>query len=84
MKISHTALMRIEEERKVLMVQSESFPEIVYAADRNNNVVWVINRRTGKELEIAVENVDAFIDELVEVVDVHLSRPKVCKISRVV
>ena len=73
MYISHDDLMRIEEQRHVLTVQSD-FPEIAYAIDRPNNVIWVINRQTGAQMEISQENVYAFADELMSVAELHLGQ----------
>lgn len=71
MKISHTDLMKIEEQHHVITIQSD-FQEIAYAVDRRNGVMWIINRQTGAQLEIAGENVYKFADELMSVADIFL------------
>lgn len=71
MKISHSDLLTIEQSEHILTVQSD-FPEIAYAIDRRNGVMWVINRQTGAQMEIAQENVYKFADELMSVAEVYL------------
>ena len=71
MKISDIQLTLIEQRTGALIVQSD-YPEIAYAIDRRNNVMWVINRRTGAQLEIAAENVHKFADEMMSVTDIYL------------
>lgn len=71
MKISHNDLLTIEKKRHVITIQSD-YPEIVYAIDRRNKVMWVINRQTGAQLEIAAENVYKFADEMMSVADVYM------------
>ena len=75
MKISHNDLLTIEKKRHIITIQSD-YPEIVYAIDRRNKVMWVINRQTGAQLEIAAENVYRFADELMSVADVHMRMRK--------
>jgi len=76
MKISNESLIHIEESNNVITVQSD-FPEIVYAI--GHGAIWIINRQTGQELQIAQENVYAFADELMSVAEVHLrGLHKVC------
>lgn len=78
MKISHTDLMTLEEQRHIITVQSD-FPEIAYAIDRRNNAMWIINRQTGAQLEISGENVYKFADEMMSVAEVHLGERKMRK-----
>lgn len=80
MKISHTDLMKIEEQHHVITIQSD-YPEIVYAVDRRNDAMWIINRQTGAQLEISGENVYKFADELMSVADVYMRRNGLHKAS---
>jgi hypothetical protein len=66
-------LTKIEYQKGVLIVQSEA-PEIVYVIDPKNDVLWVINKDTGAQLEIAAENVYKFADEMMSVADIYLKR----------
>jgi len=75
MKIQDIELTRIEQEKGVLIVQSD-FREIAYAIDKRRGVMWIINRQTGAQLEIAAENVYRFADELMSVADVHMRMRK--------
>lgn len=78
MKISHTDLMKIEEQHHVITIQSD-FQEIAYAVDRRNDAMWIINRQTGAQLEISGENVYKFADEMMSVAEVHLGERKMRK-----
>ena len=71
MVIQDIELTRIEQEKGVLIIQSD-FHEIAYAIDKRRGVMWVINRQTGAQLEIAGENVYKFADEMMSVADVYL------------
>jgi hypothetical protein len=71
MKITDMMLTQIEEQKKVLLIQS-SFPDLVYAVDKKNKGLWLLNRRTGAEIEIDVANVYKFAFELMDVVDIHI------------
>lgn len=71
MKINDIQLTRIEQQKGILIVQSD-FPEIAYAIDRRNNVMWVINRQTGAQLEIDGDNVYKFADEIMSVADIYI------------
>ena len=73
MKIQDIELTRIEQEKGVLIVQSD-FREIAYAIDKRRGVMWVINRQTGAQLEIDGDNVYKFADEMMSVADVYLKR----------
>ena len=73
MKISHNDLLTIEKKRHIITIQSD-YPEIVYAIDRRNKVMWVINRQTGAQLEIDGDNVYKFADEMMSVADIFLKR----------
>ena len=73
MRITESMLTKIEYQKGVLIVQSEA-PEIVYAIDPKNDVLWVINKDTGAQLEIVAENVYKFADELMSVADIYLKR----------
>lgn len=70
MKIKHNDLPTLEE-RGLVVIQSD-FSEIAYAVDRRNGVMWLINRQTGAQLEIAAENVHKFADELMSVAEMLL------------
>jgi hypothetical protein len=41
--------------------------------------LWIINRQTGAELQIAAENVYAFADELMSVAEVHIGEHELRK-----
>jgi len=73
MRITESMLTKIEYQKGVLIVQSEA-PEIVYAIDPKNDVLWVINKDTGAQLEIAAENAYKFADEIMSVADIYLKR----------
>jgi len=73
MKIQDIELTRIEQEKGVLIIQSD-FHEIAYAIDKRRGVMWVINRQTGAQLEIDGDNVYKFADEMMSVADVYLKR----------
>jgi len=73
MRITESMLTKIEYQKGVLIVQSEA-PEIVYAIDPKNDVLWVINKDTGAQLEISAENVYKFTDEMMSVADIYLKR----------
>lgn len=80
MVIEDIELTRIEREKGVLIVQSD-FREIVYAIDKRRGVMWVINRQTGAQVEIAAENVYKFADEMMSVADVYMRRNGLHKAS---
>lgn len=71
MKISQNDLLALEEKRKLPVVQSD-FPEIAWVPDRSNDVLWLINRQTGAQVEIAAENVYKFMDEGMSVAEIFL------------
>jgi len=73
MKIQDIELTRIEQEKGVLIIQSD-FREIAYAIDKRRGVMWVINRQTGAQLEIDGDNVYKFADEMMSVADIFLKR----------
>lgn len=73
MKITHNDLLYIEDKRKVITIQSE-FPEIAYAVDKKNNVIWMINRQTGAQIEMAAENVYKLAFEMMDVTDLYLQQ----------
>jgi len=80
MKINLSDLQRIEEEHNVITIQSD-YPEIAYAVDKPNGVIWLINRQTGAQLEVSAENVYAFADELMSVAEVHMGQTGLHKVS---
>lgn len=80
MLITESMLTKIEYQKGVLIVQSEA-PEIVYAIDPKNDALWVINKDTGAQLEIAAENVYKFADEMMSVADVYMRRNGLHKAS---
>jgi hypothetical protein len=69
MYIPQEQILAIEQRHNVIAVQSD-FPEIIYAV--GHGALWIINRQTGAELQIAAENVHAFADELMSMAEVHL------------
>ena len=71
MKISQSQLTQLEAEKGIPLVQS-SFPEIVYGIDRTNGVLWQINRRTGEQSNIRLENIYAYAFELMDVADMFM------------
>ena len=73
MKLSHNDLLTIEERHNVITIQSD-YPEIAYAIGHGS--MWIINRRTGQELEIAAENIHPFADEMLSVADLYLPQNK--------
>lgn len=73
MKITDMMLTEIEQSKKVIIVQSE-FPDTVYAIDRRNDTMWIIDRRTGAQFQIAGENTYKFADEMMSVADLYMKR----------
>lgn len=80
MKITDMKLTEIEQKRNVLLIQS-TYPDIAYAIDRFNKVMWVINRRTGEQMEIDVENVYAFAFEMMDIADLFLKNKTLFKVG---
>jgi hypothetical protein len=66
-------LTEIEQSKKVLIVESE-FEGIVYAVDRRNDTLWIIDRKAGTQLQIAGDNAYKFADEMLSVADIYLKQ----------
>jgi hypothetical protein len=79
MKITDLQLTQIEQ-KGILPIQS-SLRDTVYAIDKRNGVLWLIDRRTGAQIGIAVENVHALADELISVVEVHMPQKNLWKVG---
>lgn len=75
MKITNVQLTRLEAEKGIICVQS-SFTDTVYAIDRRNSAMWLIDRRTGAQIEIDGANAHAFADEQKSVADLYLPQRK--------
>jgi len=78
MKISHNDLLRAEERRHIITIQSD-FPEIAYAIEKDS--LWIINRQTGAQLEVSRENVYKFADEIMSVAEVYMGQTGLHKVS---
>jgi hypothetical protein len=76
MYIPQETLLSLEQRRNILTVQSDA-PELIYAIDKRHGAMWILNRQTGAELQIAAENVHAFADELMSMAELHLGARKV-------
>jgi hypothetical protein len=70
LKITECNLVTLEE-KGVLPVAS-TFTDMVYAVDKQNGVIWLVDRRTGAQIEIAAENVAMFANELMDVADIYV------------
>lgn len=70
-KIDEIRLTRLEQQKSVVVVES-GFKDIVYAVDRKNQAMYVINKKTGHELEISAENVYAFCHELMDINNIYI------------
>jgi hypothetical protein len=73
MYIPQEQLLAIEQKHNVITVQSD-FPEIIYGIDRMNGEMWIINRQTGAQMEIAAENAHKLADEIMSVAEVYLRK----------
>ena len=73
MYIPQEQLLAIEQKRNIITVQSD-FPEIIYGIDRMNGEMWIINRQTGAQMEIAAENAHKLADEIMSVTEVYLRK----------
>ena len=78
MKISHNDLLRAEEHRHIITIQS-SFPEIAYAIEKDS--LWIINRQTGAQLEVSAENVCKFAEEIMSVAEGYMGQTGLHKVS---
>jgi hypothetical protein len=71
MKITDNDLLTIETKLNILTVQSK-FWGIVYAVDKPNNTMWLINRQTGAQVEIDGKNVCKLAEEMNSVAELYL------------
>lgn len=71
MKITPEQLTKLELDKNVTITQSD-FDTIAYATSRSKGVIWMIDRQSGAQVEIAKENVQKLAYELMDVAHVHL------------
>jgi hypothetical protein len=72
MRISENDLLALEG-KGIIVIQSD-FKYMVYAIDSKHKVLWLMNRKTGAQIEIAKENVFKFADELLNVAEVYFGK----------
>jgi hypothetical protein len=70
MRITECNLVTLEE--KGILTVASTFTDMVYAVDKQNGVIWLISRRTGAQIEIAMENVAMFANELMDVANIYV------------
>lgn len=74
MKLTDYDLTKLEQ--KYMLIQS-NFENIVYVLDQVNNVRWILDTETGQSIEVAGENVQAFVYEFMDVCELY--KPKNCR-----
>lgn len=69
--------MYIDESRLTILSQkyitvNSDYDNIVYAIDRSNKTMWVLDRLTGQSIEVDAENTYKFADEMMSVAEIFL------------
>jgi hypothetical protein len=78
MRITDAQLMKLEIVDGVIAIESD-FEDIAYVEDKKNLAMWIVNTKTGQQIEISAENVCVFAYEMMDVADLHLRENKLFK-----
>ena len=72
MKISQSQLTQLETDKGIILIQS-TFPDLVYAVDKHNRVVWEMYLNTGASIPKAFGDIHKQANELMDISDLYIN-----------